>query len=234
MNQSMVLNRMPVRVWRRPRVNDIEFILNPQQSSPVPGTFELERTEGLVVSGDMPQADFKGRGADYFVPEELADFVASNAGERYHIRIPKGYAQDLPMLITCRMNASAPVLSHELFIEAEEASKACIIIKYYGQDGTPAEHTGITRVVVAPGSELHLIKVQALQKQAVHFDAVEAIVDAKAKLTVTMAELGSALTNASCNVQLAGEGAEMKLDVLYLGDGDRRLDMTYRSEHRAK
>ena len=234
MNQTLVINRMPVRVWSRPRVNDIEVLLNPAQSIASPGAFVIENPEGLILSRQIPQTGFKSRGADYFVPEALSAFIAGSAVERHYIRIPKGFAQDAPLVITCRLSGETPVLSEELYIEAEEGSKACVIIKYYGEDGTPAEHMGITRVTGAPGSELHLIKVQSLNKQATHTDAVEAILDTKARLTVTMAELGAAVSNASCNVQLAGEGAQLKLDVLYLGDGDRKLDMTYRAEHRGK
>lgn len=234
MNQTVLINRMPVRVWRRPRVNEIEVLLNPARSSASPGAFVIENTEELVLSRQIPEAGFRSRGADYFVPEALSGFIAGSAGERHYIRIPKGYAQDAPLVITCRLSGDTPILSEELYIEAEEGSKACVIIKYYGEDGTPAEHTGITRVTGAPGSELHLIKLQSLNKQAVHLDAVEAILDTKAKLNITIAELGAAVSNTSCNVQLAGEGAELKLDVLYLGDGDRKLDMTYRAEHRGR
>ena len=234
MSQSIVINRMPVRVWRRPRVNEIEVLLNPAQSIASPESFVIENPEELMLSRQIPETGFKSRGADYFVPEELSAFIAGSAAQRHHIRIPRGYAQNAPLVITCRLSKAAPVQSEELYIEAEEGSKACVIIKYYGEDGTPAEHTGITRVTCAPGSELHLIKLQSLNKQATHTDAVEAIVDAKASLTITMAELGAAVSNASCSVQLAGESAQLKLDVLYLGDGDRKLDMTYWAEHRGK
>lgn len=234
MSQTLTINRMPVRVWRRPRANDIELVLNPAQGKLPEGAFNMENTEGLVVSDRLPQMGFKSLGADYFVPEELAGYVTANAGERCHIRIPKGYEAESPLLITCRIDSKTPVFAEELYIEAEEDSKACVIIRYYSKGDAAAEHTGITRLTAAPGSELRLLKLQNLNKQARNTDAVEAIVDRKAKLNITLAELGAAVSNTSCNVQLASEGAEMKLDVLYLGDGDRRLDMTYRAEHRGK
>ena len=234
MSQTLTVNRMPVRVWRRPRANDIQILLSRAQGKPSADAFRVENSEGLIAPGTIPQISFRSRGADYFVPEALADFVASNAAERLHIRIPKGFAADAPILITCRVGANTPVFSEELYIEAEEGASAYVIVKYYGEEGIAAEHTGITRVTAAPGSELRLMKLQNFNKQARNTDAVEGIVDTKASLSITLAELGAAVSNTSCNVQLAGDGAELKLDVLYLGDGDRRLDMTYRAEHRGR
>jgi len=38
----------------------------------------------------------------------------------------------------------------------------------------------------------------------------------------------------SCNILLEGEGAAAGLEVVYLGDGERSLDMSYRVEHRGR
>ncbi len=234
MSQTLTINRMPVRVWRRPRANDISVVLNPASGKPSADALSIKHGEGLIISPHMPQVNFRSRGADYFVPEALADFVAMNAGERLNITIPKGFEAPLPLTITCRISAESPIFAEEIYIEAQEGARAVVIIKYYSEEGAAAEHTGITRVTAAPGSELHLIKLQNLHRQAKNLDAVEAIVDAKARLHISLAELGAAVSNTSCNVQLAGDAAELKLDVLYLGDGERKLDMTYRAEHRGK
>ena len=82
MSQSIVINRMPVRVWRRPRVNEIEVLLNPAQSSASPGSFVIENPEELILSRQIPETGFKSRGADYFVPEALSDFIAASAAQR--------------------------------------------------------------------------------------------------------------------------------------------------------
>lgn len=234
MNQTITINRMPMRVWRRPRVNDIELTLNVPQQKAAEGSLSIENADGLDITDRLPMADFRARGADYFVPQALSEFVMRSASHRRLIRIPKGYRGESPAFITLRLEKASPLLPEELYIEAEEGAKAQLIIKYYGEDGLPCEHTGITRLNLARGSELQLVRVQALSREAKNTDAVEAVLDEGASLSLTLAELGSAQTNASCNVLLAGEKARLKLDVLYIGDGDRKLDMTYRAEHRAK
>ena len=98
MSQSIVINRMPVRVWRRPRVNEIEVLLKPAQSIASPGSFVIENPEELMLSRHIPETGFKSRGADYFVPEALSAFIAGSAAERHHIRIHRGYAQAAPLV----------------------------------------------------------------------------------------------------------------------------------------
>jgi len=226
------LDRMPVPTWRWLHVNDAGVFL---QGTDGEASGADIRTSGRVIiredfSGLKPSED----AAAFFLPAGMGAFIAENANRRHFIRIPRGYSEPEPILLTLRLDDENPVLVDDIVIEAEEGASVTVILKYTSESGTPARHCGRTRVIVRPNAAVKLVKVQMLDGEAAHTDTIGGFVEAGARLNVILAELGAARPLSSCNLILAGEGAAAGLDVIYLGDGKRALDLSYRVEHRGR
>jgi Fe-S cluster assembly protein SufD len=161
-------------------------------------------------------------------------FIDESKNCRYLIRIPRGHTEKEPIIFTLRLDAENPILVDDIVIEAEEDSSATVIVKYTSDGGVPAQHCGRTRVLAHQGASVKLVKVQMLQDGATHADVIGGFAGEGARLNVILAELGAMRPLSSCNLILDGEGAAAGLDVVYLGDGERSLDMSYRVEHRGR
>ncbi len=228
------INRMPVRTWGWLHVNDAGLALRGPEGVLFAAGPDIRASEKIVIQQGLGDAVTGEDATGLFVPAEMGTFIDENANRRYFIRIPRNHTEQDPIVLTLHPEAEAPFLVDDVVIEAEEGSSATVILKYASGAGEPLQHCGRTRVRVHRNAELKLVKVQLLDHEASHTDAIGGFVEAGARLRVIIAELGAARPLSSCNVILGGDGAAADLDVVYLGDGERSLDMTYRMEHRGR
>ncbi|SHH87436.1 Uncharacterized protein family (UPF0051) [Sporobacter termitidis DSM 10068] len=229
-----MLGRMPVRTWSRPRVNDAGLVLREPDDVSLAGGADIRASGQIIIKQSYDRTAFGEDLTGPFVPEGLRVFIEENTNRRHLIRIPKGYAEREPIVLTLHLGMESPVLVDDVVIEAEEDASAVVILKYTSDDGTRVQHFGRTRVIVRRNARVQLVKLQMLPNDAAHTDAVGGVAQAGARLDVILAELGAARPLSSCNLILEGDGANAELDVVYLGDGERSLDMSYRAEHRGR
>lgn len=232
---SSNVNRIPVNTWRRLRVNNADLVLygpDPALDIETPdirsasGQIELRKTlDGLTFSEDA---------TDFFATGEIQSFIDTHRNRCHYIRIPKNHSEEEPMLFEFRLHGENPVLMDDIVVEAEAGSSGTLLLKYTSPNGEPVHHCGRTRIFLHPNADIKLIKVQMLGSEATHTDVVGGIVHEGAHLQVILAEIGAARPISSCNLVLAGEESSAHLDVLYLGDGARSLDISCRVEHRGR
>ena len=245
---EVTFQRMPIRTWSRSHVNDAKLVLqgpdkisfpdgtdrkadfpakgHPASEQTIPEqTKQVQNFDGLVLGEDA---------AGLFVSAQMGAFLDERANRRYYLRIPDGQAEKEPILLSLHPDTEDPILVDDVIIEAKEGSRATVILNYTSEAGAPVRHYGRTRVIAHRNAEVKLIKIQMLNRNADHVDAVGGVVHEGAQLDVILAELGAARQTSSCNIILEGEGGGAKLDAVYLGDGERSLDMSYRVEHRGR
>lgn len=223
-----------MHTWRRPGVNTAEITLNAPETEADSGQISIRAPQGVEV-----QNGFEGWALDatvpgYFVSAPMGAFIDANANRRYAVCVPDHYHAETPVEVTVRLNTAHPVMVDDLVIEAGEGSEATVILRYASDPGVKAEHTGRMRVMAQAGAKLQLIVVQTLSAGSVHTDAMEGIAEDGAQIDVIIAELGASRVFTSCNLTLAGVGSGTNLDVIYLGENERTLDITTRVEHRGK
>lgn len=235
MNQlKTTINRMPVRIWNRIRANDAGLVLRkPEGGFPDDG-MELRASEQIRITQDFGGLTLDAALTGPFVSAGLAEFIDRTANLRRVIRIPENHTEREPIVLAMRLDANNPALTDDVVIEAGEGSEATVILTYASEPGVKAEHCGRTRVIVGPNASVKLVKAQMLQNEAAHTDAIGGVVRENGRLTVIAAELGAASQLSGGNLILDGEGGEAGFQVVYLGDGERSLDMTYRIEHRGR
>lgn len=227
-------SRMPVPTWARINVNTAELILKVPEQAPSAEEARFSVPDPVRLFPDFSEAELSGLGADKFLPAEAGALIDAHANRRHLIQIPKGYRNPEPITAELRMTGQSPFLMDDLVIEAQEGSEATVILKYTSESGAAAEHCGRTRLIVRSGARLQLIKAQLMDTGSLHMDCVEGLVQENARVHVILAELGAQKAFSSGNLLLAGTSAAANLDVIYLGDGERSLDMSYRIEHRGK
>ena len=225
---------MPVHTWNRLGVNTAELVLNAPEAETSAGEAGLIVPDQVRLAPILEKTKLDGFGADCFVSAEMGAFIDAHANRRHFIQIPKNYRNPEPIVLELRLSAQNPVLMDDIVIESQESSETTVIIKYSSEPGTVTEHCGRTRLIIRPGAKLRLVKAQLLDSGTANTDAVEGLVEENARADVILAELGALRSSSSCNLLLAGTSSAASLDALYLGDGERSLDMSYRIEHRGK
>ena len=212
------VSRIPVRTWNRLGLND--------------ASLTLPENEG--ARGDENPAAFGEDVLAPFASPALNQYIDRNAGFRRVIRIPAGHVENEPILIRLRADAENPTLVDDILVDAADGAQAAVIVVYSSTGDARVTHVGRARVRAGKDAVVRLIKVQALGKGAAHTDAVGGIAAAGGRIEMILAELGAARTTTSCNLILDGAQSAADLDILYLGNGDRALDITCRAEHRGK
>lgn len=237
MNQAFKnLNEIPVLTWSWLHVNDTDLkqdfsAVLPYQKNPVqevlPVGVELSSYEkpGSFPFEQLPVIKAK---------KELLGYMSEKRNSGYIIQIPEGREMDKPILLSYVLDGISPVLTDDILILAEKGSKATVIIQYTSEEADSVSHSGMTRIRAEAGAEITLVKVQMLSEGSNHVDHVAASIEENAKVQVLLAELSAQESITNCSLDLIGEAAEGRIDSVYLGDGERRLDINYIVTHSHK
>lgn len=225
--------RMPVRTWRWLKVNDVEIPLRAPER-PFDRVVTALRPNQYITASRAPVTLAEGDdGTGHLAPAELRAHLEEQANWRGHLTIAAGHREAEPIVLEFQLDADHPTLVDDLVVEAGENSEATIIVRYKSPEGA-YHHTGRTRIIARKGASLTLVKAQLLGGGATHTDVIGGVAGDGAELHVITAELGAARAVSGCNLVLDGQGSRANLDMLYLGSGQRSLDLTSQAEHRGK
>lgn len=103
------------------------------------------------------------------------------------------------------------------------------------------EHTGapgalinaVSQLWLGRGSQLNLVRVQALPDDGMLTETVRLELGEAAVATVTSLDFGAVFSRQSLSVVLAGSGAQATIAGLFLADGHRHIDNHTLLEHQA-
>jgi Fe-S cluster assembly protein SufD len=143
------------------------------------------------------------------------------------VYIPDGVSVHEPIYLLFITTGHAQVVTHpRVLIVAGADSKATVIQGYesLSADAEPYFTNAVTEIVTRPGAALHHYKLQRESANAYHIAATHATLERDSKLASVALDLGGGLVRNDISATLAGSGASVKLDGLYLGDGGRHID----------
>src|SRR6266568_4574399 len=116
-------------------------------------------------------------------------------------------------------------------IVAEEGARATVEEVYLGRgEGLT---NAVTEIVLAPGASVEHVRLQGESPTAFHVGAVHAEQAAGASLAAHSFTLGARLSRSEVRTRLAGEGARVDANGLYMADGARISDHFSWVEHAA-
>ncbi|MGM0602532.1 MAG: Fe-S cluster assembly protein SufD [Bacillota bacterium] len=149
-------------------------------------------------------------------------FIKASAGQTFSIPVEAVYEFD-------RENGF--LIDNNLII-AEENSNLTVVFDYRLNDkDVEVFHNGLTRIVVKDNAVLNIIKVQRLNDKSTNFDTNVSIVENKGELNFIPIEIGAKSTITSSENNLLAEGSTAAISSIYFGDGDRKMDLSFKMNH---
>lgn len=138
-------------------------------------------------------------------------------------------AAPLQLIHVARTPGVASHVRH--LVEAGEGSSLRLVEQHVGAaDGVSLSNT-MTRLTLAAGADIEHYKLQDEGDKAFHFAELAVELAAGSRFLSSSFAFGAALARADIAVRLAGEGADCRLDGLYLADGRRQVDHHTRIDH---
>ena len=157
-------------------------------------------------------------------------FVALNtalAGDGAYLYIPDGAIVDAPfeILFLSAGDSSATAMAQaRTLIVAGGRSQVRIVETYASLRSGTYFTNAVTEVVAGEGAVIDHYKVQQEGPDAFHVAAMQIHAQRSANVSSHSFSLGAKFARNDVNAVLAGEGAEVTLNGLYLADGDRLVD----------
>ncbi len=227
------VDRMQEKTWSWLDVNTAQLHLYAQDEKREKG-IRVEAPDGIEIIQDFSEVSFPKAAEGFLTDQNSNRFFEEHSKLRYYIRIPEQYRGEAPVRIIFEAEEEGCVIDEDIVIEAQEKSEASVIFQYRSKNENVCFHSGRTRVLVRENASLKLVKVQLFNDGTAHHDTVQGIVEKKGSLSLVQAEMGSAGAAAGWNVLLAGEESQADLDILYLGEKEKKLDFTSRVELRGQ
>ncbi len=226
------INRMPEPTWSWLKVNTTEIqipdMVSEQQQVPI------VCSENIIVKPFTNIFLIKEDPSAYIMNEESDKLFSEKTTQRYHITIPENHIENQPIIIDFHMKNQDDMLVEDIVIEALEASESTIIIKYTSEQEYEQSHLGRLRIIVKKNAKCKIIKAQLFEHKVKHQDYFGAWVESKGELSVLQPEIGAEDIVSAWNIILDGEESIANLDILYVGDGTKRLDFNSRIELRGE
>jgi len=152
------------------------------------------------------------------------------------IRIPSGAKIDAPihlLFISGSVDRATPFASFpRALIIVEKGSEATIIESYASVDESRYLNNAIVEMVVSESARLQHFRVQRESPRAFHVATTKVDVGRNAGYDTTAINLGAALSRHDIGVMMDHEGAECRVDGLYMVDGDQHTDTHSVIDHR--
>lgn len=149
------------------------------------------------------------------------------------LRVPAGQRLRLPVFL--RFAAVSPdVMLHPRVLVVMEAHADAILVEHYCADAGVAHwQNGVTEIFLAPGARLTHIRLVEGGQGGTHTHLVGVHQARDSQYRSLSLGLGGGLARQDIQVTLADQGAEARLDGLFVADGRRHVDHHVRIDHAA-
>lgn len=225
------ISQLQVPTWSWLAINDTKIDMD-FTGMKLYGKNPLQKeNKGIRIEQGIRAGNALSRGKTSGATVGIRDFVKSHGNVSYRIFIEEGRSVDEPVVLDFSLDGENALLIEDIFIEAEENSRATIIVKYSSTGEESCIHCGHTQLNIKKGAEVKLIKVQAVSVNHTHVDATEVNVEEAARGSVLLAELGAREAISACSASLIGESSSVDIDSIYIGNQSRKIDMNYRIEY---
>lgn len=228
------MNILPRLSYRWLKVNHFGFEV--QVQFPIkPYTLQYLNTD-MDPKLDLIQADLglfpalNANSSSFGVSREVFDLIATHTNAGFELRVPAGRTIDQPVQICYQFEGANNVVIDRNVIVAEANSSLTVIVDYASDQKTKAYHAGLTQIVAHKDATVTLVKVQRLGDDSIHLDAHQVDVGPSATVRYIQVELGGRYSITNYQGTVKGQG-EALIDSIYLGDGERVLDLSYHMIH---
>ena len=146
--------------------------------------------------------------------------------------LPRNIKVNNPIKIEFNMDSDNPMVIDKNIIIAEPYSEATIIFDYSSTKEVNAFHNGLTLVYARENAIVNIVKIQRINDISPSFDSNIAFVQGQGQVNWISIELGGSISGTNFSTFLEGEASECNLSSIYLGDGERKMDLGYSMIHK--
>jgi FeS assembly protein SufD len=225
------VNTLPAPTWNWLGVNDSNITMEIPEILPYQGeTIGSEPPAGVTFSKQisLPLEIETGMGA------EASKFAEAHRNCGLAITVSAGAHVEQPVFLTYRIDGSNPAVVDVNTIDAGEGSEITVVISYFSQEKIHGFHGSLTKLYAHKNAVIHLVQVQLLNEDSLHFDDIGAFAEENGEINLVQAELGAKYAFSGCKTRLQGRNSRFNLDTIYFGDHDRSVDINYVAEHIGK
>lgn len=229
------LNNIPVRTWRWLGVNETnikdnmpqlrDYNVNPLTDNSAVGykVIDIKNSNSSIRVFDNK--------VHIGISDSLTEIVTKNYNSGYLIEVEENKKIEEPVFIDYKMDSKNSVLLDNNLIVAGENSEITVVMKYSSNKGDEAFHSGLTKLYAKKGAVINLVKVQLMEDDGIHLDAIAAATEEDAEINFILVELGARNTITSCKNDLLCQNSKGNIYSIYLGDEDRTIDINYVMNH---
>ncbi|HVZ49488.1 MAG TPA: Fe-S cluster assembly protein SufD [Gemmatimonadaceae bacterium] len=149
------------------------------------------------------------------------------------VHVPRGAKVAAPLHIVHAVDAQAAgaMLTPRLLVIVEPLAEFAIVENYLSQKGIEYFTNAVGEAVVGTGGRFHHYKVQRESREAFHVGTMQVTQGRDSLFHSFSYASGAALSRTNIYTKLAGDGAEVRLNGLYLVDGSQHADHQTFVEH---
>ncbi len=202
-------------------------------SSPaLPGGARCDSLAALLGDGAGP---VEAR-LDHYVDVKAHPFAALNsafASDGAVVRVPRGVevAQPLHLVFASAADGEPHVTHPRVVVVAEAGSRVTVLQDHVSLGDAPSLTNAVCEIHVGPGAEVHWVLVQREHERHFHVSNVQVRQERDSRFCAHTLTLGGRLVRNDAGVVLAGEGADCRLDGLFVGAGESVIDNHTEVDH---
>jgi len=149
------------------------------------------------------------------------------------IYVPKGVTVALPLGILIESVAAGHAsMNHTLIVLERDSHLRFIEELQGGETSQQAFSSRVVELILHDGSGLDFASIQRFSETMFDFYTIRAIQGRETRLNLNTIELGARLSKGRVEAMLNGNGADVRLYGLYLGDRDQHYDRFTLQDHR--
>ncbi len=126
-----------------------------------------------------------------------------------------------------------PVLVEKNVIEVEKGGKMTVIMDYSSDEAVSFSNI-LNKIRVDEGAELNIVKIQRINSLSRHLESRYSTVAESGVVNYISVEIGSKEAVVNYMTDLVGDKSEGHVKSVYLGFGDRVLDLSHHMNHMGK
>jgi Fe-S cluster assembly protein SufD len=179
---------------------------------------ELAKARARVGDARLTTGERAPRGS--VLDAKQAPFAALNAALANRsdlVEVTANCDKFLPFHLLRWLGAGTQIASPRAEIVVRAGASATVIEHFVGAPGSKSLSNSATEITVERGGRLRYVQLQELPDTAFHVSSIASRQEADSELSVASLALGGRLARVEIVSQLAGEGARLELDGLYLG-----------------
>lgn len=226
--EKLKLNDTPVRTSRNFNINNIKLEnIEIPEIIPEFSNVLINNNSNLIIDENVNDFNLV-----YGIHEDFTNLVKSKANKKIRIQVKENEEKEVQ--IDFKFDKENATLFENIQIEANENSKATIIIKYESEEDVQALHNEIINVVAKENAIVNIVIVNLMNKVSNNFMSIQNDFEENAKVNYTIVDFGgkNSITNYYSN--LLGDFSDNTLNTIYLGKEDQLFDLNYIAELRGK